>query len=69
MSSLTYFMACLYHDWENMEVTLNFKAAILWMGFNCLKTAEPLGGDSLFFTTKSPGVPGTHWINLRRMKD
>ena len=31
----------------------------LWMGFNCLKTTEPLWGDSLLFTTKLPGVPGT----------
>ena len=26
-------------------------------------------GDSLLATTKSPGVPGTHFINLGRMKD
>ena len=27
------------------------------------------GGDRLLSTTKSPGVPGTHFINLRRIKD
>ena len=37
------------------------------MGFNCLKAAEPLHGGSLLFTTKSPGVPGTHLINLGSM--
>ena len=39
------------------------------MGFNCSKAAEPLRRDSLFFTTNSPGVPGTHLIDLGRMKD
>ena len=28
----------------------NFMAP-LWIGFNCLKAAEPLRGDSLVFTT------------------
>ena len=38
------------------------------MVFNCLKATEPLWGDSLLFTTKSPGVPGTHLIDLGMMK-
>ena len=42
--------------------------SFLWMGFNCLKAAEPLRGDSLFFTTQSPGFPGTHLINFDFMK-
>ena len=25
-------------------------------------------GDSLLFTTKTPGGPGTHFIDLREMK-
>ena len=29
---------------------------------------EPLRGGSLLFTTKLPEIPGTHFINLRRMK-
>ena len=29
---------------------------------------EPLRGDSLLFTTKSPEIPGTHFIDLGRMK-
>ena len=29
---------------------------------------EPLRGGSLLFTTKSPEIPGTHFINLRMMK-
>ena len=44
-------------------------ASLLRMEFNCLKITEPLRGDSLLFTTKSPGAPGTHLIDLRRMKD
>ena len=38
------------------------------MGFNCFKNAEPLQGDCSLFTFKSPGVPGTHFIKLKRMK-
>ena len=38
------------------------------MGFNPLRDAEPLRGDSLFFTTKFLEIAGTHLINLRRMK-
>ena len=30
---------------------------------------EPLPGGSLLFTTKSPAIPGTHFIDLGRMKD
>ena len=29
---------------------------------------EPLRGGSLLFTTKFPEIPGTHFIDLRRMK-
>ena len=30
---------------------------------------EPLRGGSLVFTTKFPKIPGTHFIDLKRMKD
>ena len=39
------------------------------MGFNCLKATEPLQKDSLIFIAKSPGVRGTHLINLIGMED
>ena len=29
---------------------------------------EPLGGGGLLFTTKSPEIAGTHFVDLRRMK-
>ena len=38
----------------------------LWIGFSCVKTAEPLQGDSLLFTTQSWRVLGTHLIDVRR---
>ena len=38
------------------------------MGFNWLKDTEALGGDYYLFTSECPGVPGTHFINLERMK-
>ena len=40
----------------------------LCMGFNCVKATEPHRGDSLLFTTQFPGFPGTHVIDLGRMK-
>ena len=38
------------------------------MGFNCLKGTEPIGGDYYLFNFECPGAPGTHFINLKRMK-
>ena len=38
------------------------------MVFNWLKATEPLQGSSLLFTTKFPDIPGTHLIDLGRMK-
>ena len=49
---------------KNFELYGSF----LWMGFNCLKATGPLRGGSLLFTTKFPEIPGTHLIDLRRMK-
>ena len=40
----------------------------LWMGFNCFKAMEPLQGSSLLFDTKFQEIPGTHLIDLGRMK-
>ena len=34
------------------------------MGFNCLQGTEPLRGDSLLFTTKSPGGPN-NLLNIK----
>ena len=36
-------------------------------GFNCLKAAESLRGDSLLYIIQFPGVPGTLLIDLGRM--
>ena len=52
--------------------TTFFKKITLWClfmdGVNSLKDAEPIRGDSSLFTSESPGGPGTHFINLERMK-
>ena len=40
----------------------------LWIEFNCLKAEKPLQRDRLLLTTKIPGNPDTHLINLGRMK-
>ena len=39
-----------------------------WMQINCLRATEPPQGGSLLFITKFPVHPGTHFIDLRRMK-
>ena len=38
------------------------------MGYNCLKATEPLQGGSLLFTIQFPEIPGTHFIDLGKMK-
>ena len=36
--------------------------------FNCFKDTEPLRGESSVFIFRSPGLPGTHFINLEKMR-
>ena len=36
--------------------------------FNCLEVTKPLQRDNLPLPTKFPECPGTHLINLRRIK-
>ena len=38
------------------------------MEFTCLKDTKPLRGDSSLFAFRFPGVPGTHFIKLKRIK-
>ena len=45
----------------------NFMASFYGWGSTASRL-EPLRGGSLLFTTKSPEVPGTHFIDLGRMK-
>ena len=45
----------------------NNNGTFLLMGFYCFK-ARSLQGDSLPFTTKFAKIPGTHSIDLGRMK-
>ena len=71
----------MFDDWvlntpllpvNNKEIIYG-KLKTLWPLFNpllnCLKGTKPLQGDSLLFTTQSLGVPGTHLIDLGRVKD
>ena len=53
---------------RNLYVLKKLYGPFLWMWFNCLKATVPLRRDSLLCTTKSPGVPSTHLIDLGRMK-
>ena len=45
----------------------NFMAPFYGWGSTASRL-EPLRGGSLLFTTKFPEVPGTHFIDLGRMK-
>ena len=45
----------------------NFMAPFYGWGSTASRL-EPLRGGSLLFTTKFPEVPGTHFIDLERMK-
>ena len=45
----------------------NFYGPFLWMGITA-SSLEPLRGGSLLFSTKSPEIPGTHFIDLGGMK-
>ena len=51
----------------NFTFKKTFMVPFLWMGFNCLKVTEPLRVEKVTFTTRSPGVPGTHLVDLGRM--
>ena len=50
-----------------------FKKALydpfLWMVFHYLTATEPLQGVGLFFTTTSPGIPGTYLIDHGKRKE
>ena len=46
----------------------NFMATFYGWGSTASRL-EPLRGGSLLFTTKFPEIPGTHFIDLGRMKD
>ena len=43
-------------------------APIYGWGSTASRLEEPLQGGSLLFTTKFPEIPGTHFIDLKRMK-
>ena len=52
--------------YEGLKKT-NFMASFYGWGSTASRL-EPLRGGSLLFTTNIPETPGTHFINLRRMK-
>ena len=65
---------CLHNIFTTSERVLknfnvkNFMAPLYGWGSTASKL-EPLRGGSLLFTTKFPEIPGTHFIDLGRMKD
>ena len=57
----------LLHFDKKTKKTTNFIAPFYGWHSNASRL-EPLQGGNLLFTTKFPEIPGTHLINLRRMK-
>ena len=51
-----------------VHIPCNFNCIAFMERFNYLKAAEPLWAEILLSNFKSTGVPGTHLINLARMK-
>ena len=49
------------------DVKKNFMAPFYGWGSTASRLV-PLRGGSLLFTAKFPDIPGTHFIDLRRMK-
>ena len=55
--------------WIKFLHNFTFCEKTLWPLFmDGVQLSEALWGDSLLFTTLSPGVSGTHFIDLGRMK-
>ena len=52
---------------DKHEPKKNFMAPLYGWGLSASRL-QPLQGGSLHFTTKFPEIPGTHFINLGRMK-
>ena len=54
-------------DKKTKKKKQNFMAPFYGWGSTASRL-EPLRGGSLLFTTKFPEIPGTHFIDLGRMK-
>ena len=52
---------------KKLKKTPNFMTPFYGCG-SIASMLEPLRGGSLLFTTKFPDIPGTHFIDLGRMK-
>ena len=62
-------ITCMYEACQAVSAFLkkNFMAPFYGWGSTASRLV-PLRGGSLFFTTKFPDIPGTHFINLGKMK-
>ena len=58
---------CMHNFIYKKKKKKNFMAPFYGWGSTASRL-EPLRGGSLLFTTKFPEVPGTHFIDLGRMK-
>ena len=56
--------AFFHYSINNYYTTVSLYDPFLWIRLNCLRTAQPLREDSLLLTTKTPGDPGIHLIDL-----
>ena len=63
-----YSLLVFHVDFIKKTKTFKLYGPVLWMGFNCLKATEPLQGDSVLLPLSALEKPGTHLIDLARMK-
>ena len=66
------YLRCLKGFWIHVcnvpTFSCNHFMTLSWIGFNCLKAAEPLRGDSLLWITKSQEVPTIRFIDLGKVR-
>ena len=63
-----YSLRVISHVWYKILYLKKIMAPFYGWG-SIASRLEPIRGGSLLFTTKFPEIPGTHLINLGRIKD
>ena len=67
-NAMTANVKCIVTWWYVGKKRKNIFVAYFYGWGSTASRLTSLRGGSLLFTTKFPEIPGTHFINLRRMK-
>ena len=62
------YLSCLRFFRDQVVMLLKNIMASFYGWDSTASRLEPLRGGSLLFTTKFPEIPGTHFVDLGRMK-